>query len=72
MERGGVIKNNVDEGVENLREKREVPEREKEERRPNRNWIHANLNAEKTDRCTMGQNQVILRHQKFTFPRARE
>ena len=22
--------------------------------------------------CTMGQNQVILRHQKFTFPRARE
>ena len=23
-------------------------------------------------RCTMGQNQVILRHQKFTFPRARE
>ena len=21
--------------------------------------------------CTMGQNQVILRHQKFTFPRAR-
>ena len=21
---------------------------------------------------TMGQNQVILRHQKFTFPRARE
>ena len=23
-------------------------------------------------RRTMGQNQVILRHQKFTFPRARE
>ena len=23
-------------------------------------------------RSTMGQNQVILRHQKFTFPRARE
>ena len=23
-------------------------------------------------RCTVGQNQVILRHQKFTFPRARE
>ena len=23
-------------------------------------------------RITMGQNQVILRHQKFTFPRARE
>ena len=23
-------------------------------------------------RCTMGQNQVILRHQKFTFPWARE
>ena len=22
--------------------------------------------------CTMGQNQVILRHQKFTFPRSRE
>ena len=22
--------------------------------------------------CTMGQNQVILRHQNFTFPRARE
>ena len=25
-----------------------------------------------SDRPTMGQNQVILRHQKFTFPRARE
>ena len=25
-----------------------------------------------TRESTMGQNQVILRHQKFTFPRARE
>ena len=24
------------------------------------------------DHLTMGQNQVIFRHQKFTFPRARE
>ena len=27
---------------------------------------------ESEDHSTIGQNQVILRHQKFTFPRARE
>ena len=30
------------------------------------------MNLEPLSQCTVGQDQVILRHQKFTFPRARE
>ena len=30
------------------------------------------LFAHLSNQVTLGQNQVILKHQKFTFPRARE
>ena len=36
------------------------------------NRMNATQTSDAEPRRTMGQNQVILRHQKFTFPHARE